>query len=99
MSDVRAGIDELDRALVALIARRQGYIEAAARIKTDPETVRDEDRILDVLDKVQAEAWEKGLSWNIAEAVWRAMIERCIAHEAEIFKQLHDKPAPGAAPE
>jgi isochorismate pyruvate lyase len=99
MQAVRAGIDEIDRVLVAVIARRQGYIEAAARIKTDPDTVRDEERILDVLDKVQAEAWDKGLSWVIAEAVWRAMIERCIAHEADLFKQLHGQADPGAQSE
>ena len=33
MGEVRAGIDLLDRQLVALMAVRQGYIGAAARIK------------------------------------------------------------------
>jgi hypothetical protein len=48
---------------------------------------------------VQAEAWDKGLSWVIAEADWRAMIERCIAHEADLFKQLHGQADPGAQSE
>jgi isochorismate pyruvate lyase len=85
LADVRAGVDEVDRALVALIARRQGYMDAAARIKQSREAVRDEARIAEVLEKVQAEAWEQGLSWAIAEPVWRLLIERCIAHEFEVF--------------
>jgi len=88
MKDVRAGVDEVDRALVALLVRRQGFMDAAARIKTDRSTVRDEERIAEVLEKVQAEAWDKGLDWRIAEPVWRTLIERCIAYEFSVWDQL-----------
>ncbi len=88
MKDVRAGVDEIDRLLVALIARRQGYMDAAARIKKSRDTVRDEARIRDVLGKVKAEAQHQGLSWAIAEPVWREMMERCIAHEFEVWDAL-----------
>lgn len=88
MIDVRAGVDEIDRMLVALLARRQGYMDAAARIKPSRSVVRDEERILEVLAKVQAEAWEQGLSWAIAEPVWRTLIERCIAHEFDVYDAL-----------
>lgn len=90
MVDVRAGVDEVDRMLVRLIARRQGYMDAAARIKPDRGLVRDEDRIQQVLDNVQKEAWEHGLSWAIAEPVWRTMIERCIAHEFVAFDERRE---------
>ena len=33
MAEVRQGVDALDRLLVALLAERQGYMDAAARIK------------------------------------------------------------------
>ncbi len=88
MADVRAGVDEIDRLLVALIARRQGYMDAAARIKTDRSVVRDEARIREVLAKVKAEAERKGLSWSIAEPVWREMMERCIAYEFDVWDEL-----------
>jgi len=81
MVDVRAGVDEVDRALVRLIARRQGYMDAAARIKTTRASVRDEARIRQVLDNVRANAEAAGLAWRIAEPVWRTMMEACIAHE------------------
>ncbi len=88
MTDVRAGVDEIDRMLVALIARRQGYMDAAARIKTDRKVVRDEKRILEVLAKVKAECERQGLSWTIAEPVWREMMERCIAYEFVVWDEL-----------
>ncbi len=85
MKDVRAGVDEIDRMLVALITRRQGYMDAAARIKPNRNVVRDEARIQQVLDNVKAEAERHGLSWSIAEPVWREMMERCIAYEFEVW--------------
>jgi isochorismate pyruvate lyase len=88
MKGVRAGVDEIDRMLVALIARRQGYMDAAARIKTDRHTVLDEARIQDVLDKVKAEAEREGLAWSIAEPVWRKMMERCIAYEFDVWDEI-----------
>jgi isochorismate pyruvate lyase len=85
MLDVRAGVDEIDRLLVALIARRQGYMDAAARIKPSREVVRDEARINQVLANVQAEAERQGLAWAIAEPVWRELMERCIAYEFDVW--------------
>jgi isochorismate pyruvate lyase len=88
MTDVRAGVDEIDRMLVALITRRQGYMDAAARIKTERATVLDEARIQDVLAKVKAEAERQGLQWSIAEPVWRKLMERCIAYEFEVWDEI-----------
>jgi isochorismate pyruvate lyase len=83
MSDVREGVDRLDRELVRLLVIRQGYMNAAARIKPTRDAVYDEARIEDVVAKVLAEAKVQGLSADIAEPVWRKLIERCIAHEFE----------------
>src|SRR5690349_25122951 len=81
MAEVRQGVDALDRALVALLAERQRYMDAAARIKADRDSVPDRARIEDVVAKVKAEARKAGLSEAIAEPVWRLLIDRCIAHE------------------
>jgi isochorismate pyruvate lyase len=85
MAQVREGVDALDRELVALIARRARYMEAAARIKPNRDVVRDEWRIEDVVSKVKAEAERVGLSLDIAEPVWRELVERSIAYEFEIW--------------
>ncbi len=89
MAQVRAGVDGLDRRLVALLAERQRYMEAAARIKPDRNRVHDAARIEDVVAKVKAAADEAGLSQAIAEPVWRQLIDRCIAHELETWDRLH----------
>jgi isochorismate pyruvate lyase len=88
MAEVRQGVDALDRALVLLLAERQRYMDAAARIKPDRNIVRDEARIEDVVSKVKAAAREAGLSEEIAEPVWRLLIERCIAHELAAWDRL-----------
>jgi isochorismate pyruvate lyase len=81
MAEVRQGVDALDRLLVAVLAERQRYMDAAARIKPDRAAVRDEPRIEQVVDNVKAAAREAGLCESIAEPVWRTLIDRCIAHE------------------
>lgn len=85
MAEVRAGVDALDRQLVALIAERARYMEAAARIKPSRDVVRDEARIDDVLAKICACADAEGLPRSIAEPVWRELVERSIAYEFEIW--------------
>ena len=81
MADVRQGVDALDRALVQLLAERQAFMDAAARIKADRSKVFDRARIEDVVAKVKAAARAAGLSESIAEPVWRTLIDRCIAYE------------------
>lgn len=81
MTEVREGVDALDRALVSLLVTRQAYMAAAARIKTSRDAVYDSDRIEDVVAKVIEESKRVGLSPDISEPVWRLLIERCIAHE------------------
>lgn len=85
MAEVRDGVDRLDRALVALIKERAGYMEAAARIKPSRDRVRDEDRIEDVVSKVKAAAADVGLAEAIAEPVWRELVERSIAYEFTVW--------------
>ncbi|HKX90759.1 MAG TPA: chorismate mutase [Sphingopyxis sp.] len=81
MTEVRAGVDEVDRALVALLVRRFGYMDAAARIKADRTAVRDEKRKAEVLDNVAREATAAGLDPERLRAVWDVLVEQSIAHE------------------
>jgi isochorismate pyruvate lyase len=98
MAEVRQGVDALDRALVVLLAERQRYMDAAARIKADRDAVHDAARIEDVVAKVKASAEARGLSVDIAEPVWRTLIARCIAYEFEQWDRLRQvRPEAGAA--
>jgi len=91
MADVRQGVDALDRLLVTVLAERQRYMDAAARIKPNREAVRDTPRIEEVVAKVKAQAREAGLSEEIAEPVWRLLIDRCIAHEFGAWDRIREK--------
>ncbi|MEH6742330.1 chorismate mutase [Hyphomonas sp.] len=81
MADVRYEIDRIDRLLVEILAERQSFMDAAARIKPDRSKVHDATRIEDVVTKVKAACEGAGLSPAIAEPVWRTLIDRCIAYE------------------
>jgi isochorismate pyruvate lyase len=85
MNELREAIDTLDSRLVALLAVRQAYIERAAQLKTGRDQVRDVERIEEVVAKVIAEGRRSGLSAEIAEPVWRTLIEASIRHEFDAF--------------
>ena len=85
MQDIRVQIDALDKRLVALLADRQKLIAAAGKVKPSRDTVRDEARIEEVIALVLAEAERAGLASEIAEPVWRQLIESSIAYEYGVF--------------
>jgi len=85
MTEVRAGIDAIDRQLVALIAERLHYIDEAARIKPRRDQVRDEPRIADVLAKTRQEALRLGCDPAVVEAAFTALVEASITHEYSAF--------------
>jgi len=85
MTEVRAGVDDVDRRLVELLGRRFGYMDAAARIKPDREAVRDEWRKADVLAKVDSAAAELGVDRKLMARIYEDLIETSIAHEMDEF--------------
>lgn len=85
MAQVRAGVDQIDRELVALLGRRFGFMDAAARIKANRAAVRDEERKQQVIDNVRQHARSAGLPENLIADVWDVLIERSIAYELERF--------------
>lgn len=90
MTQVREGVDEVDRQLVALLKRRFGYMDAAARIKPSREAVRDQWRKDDVHAKVAAEAGRLGLPADRLRPVWEELMEQSIGYEFERFDALRD---------
>lgn len=88
MTDVRAGVDQVDRELVALLVHRFAYMDAAARIKTDRDSVRDEARKAEVLDNVAQEAAAAALEPARLRAVWDELVEQSIAYETTRWDRL-----------
>jgi isochorismate pyruvate lyase len=88
MVEVRVGVDDVDRRIVSLIARRFAFMDAAARIKGDRQAVRDERRKADVLAKVKGSAVEHGLDADLIGRLYEELIESSIAYEFEEFDRL-----------
>ena len=88
MAEVRAGVDDVDRRIVALLARRFGFMDAAARIKGDREAVRDEQRKAEVLINVEANAVEHGVDAALVRRLYEELIESSIAYEFAEFDRL-----------
>ena len=88
MAQVRTGVDDVDRRIVALLQRRFGYMDAAARIKPDREAVRDEWRKADVLAKVDAAAAAQNVDRQLMARIYEDLIETSIAHELTEFERL-----------
>lgn len=88
MADVRAGVDDIDRQIVTLLGRRFGYMDAAARIKRDRSTVRDESRKAEVINKVRRAAEDASIDQDLVAKLYDQLIESSIAYEFARFDQL-----------
>ena len=85
MIQVRAGVDRLDREIVALLAERFRYMEAAARIKPDRNEVRDEARKAQVLANVRRSAASEPMPVDAIVLLYEQLVETSIAYELERF--------------
>ena len=88
MKEVRSDIDQIDKDLVSLLAKRQKCIENAALIKKERNLIIDEDRIEEVISNIKKLSFSSGLSEDISEPLWRKLIELSIEHE---FKEFESK--------
>lgn len=92
MGDVRRNVDALDAILVPLLVTRMGYMQQAARIKQASSQVRDEARIEAIVAMVRERASTEGGQPAMMEALYRQLMEICIAYEHEQFDRLHTQP-------
>ena len=90
MHDLRLRIDALDTRLVALLAERSRLIDEAAQIKLREQLpARIHSRVEEVAMNARHRAEAEGLDPDLAETLWRAMMEHFIAQEDRIL--LGDK--------
>jgi isochorismate pyruvate lyase len=88
MGEVREGVDTVDREIVTLLARRFGYMDAAARIKDDRDTVRDEVRKAEVIANVRRAALALRIPQDVVADLWDRLVEASIAHELEVWDRV-----------
>lgn len=94
MTEVRVGVDEVDRELIALLRRRFDYMDAAARIKPERGHVRDEARKAEVIANARAGAAAAGLPPDVIAGLWERLVEACIAYELIAFDQRDARQCP-----
>ena len=87
MAEVRQGVDRLDEQIVALLAERFRYMDAAARIKPDRALVRDEERKAQVIGNVERIATVEGAPVAAVAALYESLVESSIAYELERFDE------------
>ena len=86
MQDVRAGIDATDKDIIDLLVLRAAYIDRASEIKQrDGLPARISDRVEQVVGNVKTHADARGLSPDLAETLWRQLIEWSIAREEKVL--------------
>lgn len=92
LDEVREHIDAIDAQLIKLMAERQKYVTEAGRFKKDPASVSAPARVEAIVVKVRANAEAAGLSPEVAERAYRAMIAAFEDYERGIW--LAKNPAP-----
>jgi isochorismate pyruvate lyase len=88
MADVRLGVDAVDREIVALLARRFAYMDAAARLKEDREAVRDEARKAEVIANARRGALDLRVPQDVVADLWERLVEASIAYEMDAWDRL-----------
>ncbi len=82
LAEIRAEIDRVDAALVALFAERTGYIDRAAALKPGVGLpARIDTRVEEVVANVRRHAVAHGLPPDQIEKLWRKLIDWSIARE------------------
>lgn len=79
--EIRAEIDRIDRALIALLSERFAYVRRMAELKQEPGEAFVRHRVDDVLDKVAAEARAAGLDGALVRTMWQALIDWNVEYE------------------
>lgn len=87
LEEIRAGMDALDRQIIASLARRVAYVRAAAKFKTSPETVAAPERVQKVLDLRRRWAEEAGLDGDVVHALYRDIVSYCVGEEMKQWER------------
>jgi isochorismate pyruvate lyase len=88
MDELRAEIDRIDRDLVALLARRAGYVDRAVELKRAAGLpARIDARVDEVVANARAAAAAGGLDPDLAAALWDRIVEWSIAREERALER------------
>ena len=82
MQDLRSQIDKLDRQLIGMLVTRTGFVDRASALKSgNGLSARIPERIEEVVQGVRTSSAELGMDPDLAESLWRILIDWSIARE------------------
>jgi isochorismate pyruvate lyase len=86
MQELRVQIDKLDRQLIEMLVTRAGYIDRASQLKpAEGLPARIPDRVEEVVQRVRASSDDLGMDPDLAERLWRILIDWSIAREERVL--------------
>lgn len=86
MHALRQQIDALDASLITLLAQRASYIDRAIELKPgEALPARITSRVEEVVAHVRNTAETTGLDPDLAEGLWRQIIDWSIAREEQVL--------------
>ncbi|NOD93017.1 chorismate mutase [Ruegeria sp. HKCCD4884] len=86
MQELRVQIDRLDRQLIEVLVKRASYIDRASQLKPgEGLPARIPDRVEEVVQRVRKSSDELGMDPDLAEELWRILIDWSIAREERVL--------------
>ncbi|NOC46520.1 MULTISPECIES: chorismate mutase [unclassified Ruegeria] len=86
MQELRAEIDKLDRQLIEMLVTRASYIDRASQLKPgEGLPARIPERVEEVVQRVRASSDALGMDPDLAEKLWRILIDWSIAREERVI--------------
>ena len=85
LQQARDKIDQIDVALIELIASRQFYVDQAMRHKQTVEDVQSPQRVKEVIEKVRTLALQHDVDPDMVERLYHDMIQHFIERELKEF--------------
>ena len=91
MTEIRAGIDALDRQVIELLGKRFAYVQAASQFKTSETSVKAPERFKAMLQQRRIWAKEEGLNPDAIERLYKDLVNHFIEEEMKHWKQSTTK--------
>ncbi|MFP4227193.1 MAG: chorismate mutase [Salinivenus sp.] len=94
LRDARDTIDEIDRRVVELLARRYALVDDLCETKAENgDAVRDPDRERELLDRVTTLAEEHGLAPDVARQIYEEVLAQSVRRQRRRRQADHKAPA------
>ena len=87
LEDVRGAIDQIDREVIASLARRAEYVRVAGSFKKTEHGVRAPARVETMLAQRRTWAEEDGLDPAFVEALYRQVVDYFVRQELATWKR------------